>query len=203
LHGTAGLYKEGAGLAYGEEPETLWSILAKLAQVLKYCSTELRTVIMTHQVEHVCASRANNLPTQLLDKYTRATASEKRAKLQAAALSQELVKIEAVGAAVLAAPAIVDSEGLPKKLRDVFYACNKVYPPDVHGEEKSPPVTVDRRTQRRNKYVLLLEQLHAADEASLRGEFTTFNKSTLEDEVDRYGCASKCRVFTMLDFLFL
>lgn len=177
------MFKESLGLAFGEEPETLWSILSKLAQVLKYCNTELRTVVIDLLLEHVCAGRANSLPKLLADKHTRAVAVEKRATLQLLSLSGKLQQNSAVQQLVARLRLQQDSnDGLARRFKIVYDAVNIQYPATGAAAAQAPNDT-SARTKTRNKYVLLLEQLRAAEEAVRNNLPTAFNATKIREEL--------------------
>lgn len=80
--------------------------------------------------------------------------------------------------------------GLLRRFKAVYDAVNVLYPPTAAAGDQ--PTDKSPRTTARNKYVLLLEQLRAAEEAVHNNLPTSFNATKIREELKKYVGAFTC-----------
>ena len=149
----------GLGLAFGEEVETLWSILSQAAPSLKYFSMPNWRLLYYVAVDHVCAVRATTLPDLLDRRHGRAVSLQKRTTTQLSKLAGE-IEADSFMPTIICGLRNNTLQGLHCRFQSVFDACMSYLSDEA--DSKDVPDTVSQREKVRNKYVELLSRYYAA-----------------------------------------
>lgn len=172
----------GLGLAFGEEVETLWSIIGKLGPTLKYCSTSVWRLVYDMVVAFICRQRANELPGLLARKHARAVAMERKSELKLDTKERLIVEQDSAigGRAVQLRNTTLT--GLHMRFDGFFQACNERLEAD-RDQPSSEAENADSREKLRNKYARLLCGYYSAVKGNTAGK----NVTVLRDELAKYA----------------